>query len=79
MYKLHKLGISGKTWSLIDDLHYDTVSAVVVNHTQSRWFRVDQGVRQGGVLSTFLYLVFINDLIDELELTKQHGHLTYQQ
>ena len=48
MYKLHKLGISGKTWSLIDDLHYDTVSAVVVNHTQSRWFRVDQGVRQGG-------------------------------
>ena len=26
-----------------------------------------QGIRQGGVLSSFLYLVFINDLIEELD------------
>ncbi|KAK3096521.1 hypothetical protein FSP39_000985 [Pinctada imbricata] len=69
MYKLHKLGVKGKIWSIINDCHIDTRSAVVVNQTQSDWFPVLQGVRQGGVLSSFLYLVFIDDLLVELETT----------
>lgn len=67
MYKLHNLGIKGKLWQIIDDCQCNTVSAVIVNQKQSRWFDVHQGVRQGGVLSTFLYLVFVNELLDELE------------
>ena len=67
LYKLYKLGINGKCWSIIDDCHTNTSSSVIVNQTQSRWFNVLQGVRQGGVLSSFLYLVFVNELIDELE------------
>jgi hypothetical protein len=39
----------------------------MVNSTQSTFFQVTRGVRQGGVLSTFLYLVYINDLIKELD------------
>ena len=69
MYKLHKLGITGKVWSLIDDCHINTESCIIVNQTKSRWFMVNQGVRQGGVLSTFLYLVFIDDLIPEYRYT----------
>ena len=56
----------------IDDCHVDTSSAIVVNQTQSRWFTVQQGVRQGGVLSTFLYLVYINDLIVKIEQSSLH-------
>lgn len=67
MYKLHSLRIRGKLWQIIDDCHTNTSSAVIVNQTKSRWFNVEQGVRQGGVLSTFLYLVFINDLLIDLE------------
>ena len=67
MYKLYDLGITGKLWSLINQCHQDTVSSVVVNQTQSEWFPVNQGVRQGGVLSTFLYLVYIDDLIHDLQ------------
>ena len=33
----------------------------------SQTIDVKRSVRQGGVLSTFLYLVYINDLLDELE------------
>jgi hypothetical protein len=52
---------------LINNCHKGTSSAIIVNQTQSRWFSVDQGVRQGGMLSTFLYFVFINDRSNELE------------
>ena len=77
MYKLHKLGITGKMWTLIDDCHINTESCIVVNQTQSRWFGVYQGVRQGGVLSTFLYLVYIDDLINEIQMhTNNSGILS---
>ena len=68
MYKLHNLGIAGKMWTLIDDCHINIESCIVVNQTKSRWFGVNQGVRQGGVLSTFLYLVYIDDLINEIQM-----------
>ena len=67
MCKLHNLGISGALWSLINDCHSNTRFSVVANQTSSEWFPVSQGVRQGGVLSTFLYLVYINDLILKIQ------------
>ena len=67
MYKLYDLGITGKLWSVINQCHQNTVSSIVVNQTQSEWFPVNQGVRQGGVLSTFLYLVYIDDLFHDLQ------------
>lgn len=61
LFKLYNLGVTGKLWTIINDCHSNTSSSI------SRWFNVLQGVRQGGVLSTFLYLVFINDLINSIE------------
>ena len=34
---------------------------------QSKWFAVNQGVRQGGILSTLIYNLFIDGLLIELE------------
>ena len=67
MYKLFKLGVKGKAWSLINDMYSKTQGSVVVNKCKSNDFVVKEGVRQGGILSGFLYLVFINELINELE------------
>lgn len=67
MYKLYKIGVTGKLWSVINDCHIDTMSSVIVNQCQSEFFPVLQGVRQGGLLSGLLYLVFINDMLVDLE------------
>jgi hypothetical protein len=67
MCKLSKLGISGTMWSLINDCHSNSHFSVVVNQTSSEWFPISQGVRQGDVLSTFLYLVFIDELLLEIQ------------
>ena len=61
-----------KLWSLINQRHQNTLSSIVVNQTQSEWFPVNQGVRQGGVLSTFLYLVHIDDLNHDLQAGSQN-------
>ena len=56
-----------KNREIIDDYHCDTESTVYVNGSMSRWVGIKQGVRHGGVLSGFLYSVFINDLLKSLE------------
>ena len=67
MFKLHEIGIDGKLWYSIDDMHINTSSAVVVNSVMSSSFVTSQGVRQGGVLSGFLYIVYINELLQDIE------------
>lgn len=68
MYKLHRLGVSVRLLTLIDDCHTNISWSVVLNQTRSSWFLVSQGIRQGGILSTLLYLVFINGLLQEIQI-----------
>ena len=39
---------------------------VVLNRQHSSWTRTDAEVRQGSILETLLYLIYINDLPDDL-------------
>ena len=65
--KLHEYGAKGKLWLLLDNMYNDLSSAVLCNGVLSKWFKLNRGVRQGSALSAKLYLIFINDLIDQLE------------
>ena len=65
--KLFKLGINGKMWRLLRLTYNRMYSCVCHDGLMSQWFKLNQSVRQGGVLSAWLYLVYINDLATELE------------
>ena len=65
-YKLTKLGVKGTMWLLIKDMHTNMSSCVSVNGLKSPFFNVQQGIRQGGVISTWIYNLFINELLEEL-------------
>ena len=47
---------------------YEGVQASVqVDGQQSRWFRVEEGLRQGCPLSPLLYSIYIMEMVEELE------------
>ena len=66
MVKLFRTNIDLYLYRAICNLYQSMVSRVRSNGHTSKWFPVLQGTRQGGVISPHLYLVFINDLMDEL-------------
>lgn len=63
MYKIAKMGVDLRVWSLIRQLYDDLRCCVRIGYTISDYFNVYQGVHQGGVLSMTLYTIFNNDLI----------------
>ena len=64
--KLFHLGIGGAEWSLVHSLHEGAESVVKWEGSISDVFHVQQGVRQGGILSTDLYNLYIDGLLDRL-------------
>jgi hypothetical protein len=68
LFKLyHNVNIRGKCWRLIKGWYSDMEEYVFYNGKRSRQYNILQGVRQGGVLSPWLFLLFIDDMISELE------------
>ena len=66
-YKLYHSGINKVFCKLIINMYTGMSSCVRGRGFKSDWFDVRQGTRQGGVISPFLYLLFIDELIYELE------------
>ena len=61
--RVYQAGIDDKHWVLIKSLHENAVSSVKWADQRSEPFEVNQGVRQGGILSTDLYKLYINPLL----------------
>ncbi|MCG8033052.1 MAG: endonuclease/exonuclease/phosphatase family protein, partial [Candidatus Thiodiazotropha taylori] len=64
--KLFHIGIEGPEWSLIHSMHVGAESVVKWEGATSDPFQVQQGVRQGGILSTDLYKLYGNRLLNRL-------------
>lgn len=65
-YKLHELGIRGNILRLIINSYSNSFSFVRYEGEKSDIFPVKQGIGQGRVMSSWFFLVYINDLITSL-------------
>ena len=66
LVKLHQKGVTGHLWHVISTWYSSSSSCVLWDGTCSSSFVLNQGVRQGGTLSPFLYVLFVDELLDTL-------------
>ena len=67
--RVYQAGIDDKHCVLIKSLHENAVNSVKWADQRSEPVEVNQAVRQGGILSTDLYKLYINPLLKRLEAT----------
>ena len=66
-YKLRQNGISGELLKILTDFLDNRTQRVVLNGQYSSWAKVEAGVPQGSILGPLLFLIYINDLSDNLD------------
>ena len=62
LFKLKRLGLSGKFYGLINSFLSNRRQRVILNGQSSKWSPIKAGVPQGSILGTLFFLVYINHL-----------------
>ena len=66
IYKLKNLGCSERLLKWFSSYLSDRRQRVVINGQASGWTYIKEGVPQGSILGSLLFLIYINDIVNEL-------------
>ena len=60
--------VGGKLLIGIKSMYIDSSACVRVNGGESEWFRIDSGVRQGCIMSPWLFNIYMDRVIKEIKM-----------
>ena len=66
--KLLANGIGGNFYRIVKHLYTVPKSCVLVNNNKTNYFDVQCGVKQGDIISPTIFSLYVNDLVNELNL-----------
>ena len=67
LFRLISIGVSGTFLNAPRYLYKDVKACEHINAKQTKWFTVDLGAKQGGLLSSCLFSLFFGSLSDEIK------------
>eukprot|EP00936_MAST-01D_sp_MAST-1D-sp1_P000488 g488.t1 len=65
--KLYKAGIKGHLFRAVEAMYHKVQNRIYIGTQSSDPYDIEDGLREGSVLSPVLYTIFINDLLEKLQ------------
>ena len=67
MYVLYKQGLQDNHWTMVKKLNENLTARIQTKHGNTRTIKIKDSIRQGGVLSTTLYGILMDEISKALE------------
>ena len=71
MYTMDKQGCNGAIWNLTDKLNQNLTATIRTSIGQTRTIRINNSIRQGGVLAVTQYAALMDEINKEIQNAKQ--------